>query len=245
MTQSDNIKDFRTLTEYLNLLSNQVAQMGGLAEQQLADAIEAIDRRDVELAEATIGKDRQIDHLERLIETSAVRTLTLNSPQASDLRDVVAALKISTDLERIGDLGKNIAKRALVLSGQPPLSVSKSLTRMGRQALVQVKDVLDAYAARDAEASVLVWQRDQELDELYNSLFRELLTYMMEDQRIIGLAAHMMFVAKNLERIGDHATNIAETTYYLVNGRHIDDVRPKGDTTSLTAIEFDELNKNE
>jgi len=242
MTDADSVHTLRRLDVNLSELSNELAQMGGLAEQQLANAIEAIERRDIELAQTTIGNDLQIDDLERQIESLAVRTLGLKQPSERDLRSVIAALKISTDLERIGDLSKNIAKRALVLCRKSPLPVTKSLTRMGRQSLVQVKEVLDAYSARDAQIALLVGKRDQELDELYNSLFRELLTYMMEDQRIIGLATHMLFVAKNLERIGDHATNIAEIVFYLVNGKHIENERPKGDVTSLTAVEFDGLN---
>ena len=244
MPTSDNLTSVSSLPQLLNALTDEVVQMGGLSEQQLADAVETIERRDTQLAEATILGDKRIDILERQIEANAVRALSSQTPSEDDLRKVMAAIKISTDLERIGDLSKNIAKRALVLCTQSPLPVTKSLTRMGRQSLAQVKEVLDAYSVLDAQVAVLVWKRDQELDELYNSLFRELLTYMMEDQRIIGLATHMMFVAKNLERIGDHATNIAEIVYYLVNGRHIEDERPKGDVTSLTAVEFQNDNKN-
>ena len=225
----------KSFSDELAALATDVAQMGGLAEQQLSHAIDAIARRDTALAEQTIRDDERIDRLENEIEARAVRVLALRQPMAQDLREVICALKISSDLERVGDLSKNIAKRTLVLNQEEPVRIIQSLSRMGRLALTELKDALDAYAERDANQALVVWRRDEDLDELYNSLFRELLTYMMEDPQTIGLGIHLMFVAKNLERIGDHATNIAESIYYLVQGRNIRDERPKGTFPTLPA----------
>jgi phosphate transport system protein len=156
-----------------------------------------------------------------------------------DLRETLAALKISVDLERIGDLSKNIAKRAMVVAREAPeQSLAQGLARMGRQALAQLKNVLDAYSRRDANAAMTVWNHDDEIDEIYNSLFRELLTYMMEDPRKISPSTHLLFIAKNFERIGDHATNIAETVHYVVTATKIGTLRPKSDTTSTTLVEL-------
>lgn len=220
--------------EQLALLRADIAQMGGLAEQQLSRAIEAIGRRDTGLAERLIEDDAQIDKLEIAVDARAVRLLSAGRPSAPDLRQVLSALKISSDLERVGDLAKNIAKRAMVLNQEEPLRTIQSLTRMGRLALNELKDALDAYSRSDTDQALAVWRRDEALDELYNSLLRELLTFMMNDPRVIGLGTHLMFVAKNLERIGDHATNVAETVYYLVNGDYLSDQRPKGDFSNLT-----------
>ncbi len=230
----------KSFQDQLDALSTGLVQMGGLCETQLANAIEAILRRDSVLAEQTVASDLRVDALEQQIEQQAVRLLALRQPMAGDLRETLAGLKISADLERIGDLAKNVAKRALVLSRDAPdPSLAQGLARMGRQALGQVKNVLDAYARRDAAAAITVWRRDEEIDELYNSLFRVLLTYMMEDPRNIGQSTHLLFIAKNFERVGDHATNIAETVHYLVTGIRISDQRPKSDTTSTTTIPYD------
>ncbi len=220
--------------EQLALLRADIAQMGGLAEQQLSRAIEAIGRRDTGLAERLIEDDAQIDKLEIAVDARAVRLLSAGRPSEPDLRQVLSALKISSDLERVGDLAKNIAKRAMVLNQEKPMRTIQSLTRMGRLALNELKDALDAYSRSDTDQALAVWRRDEALDELYNSLLRELLTFMMNDPRVIGLGTHLMFVAKNLERIGDHATNVAETVYYLVNGDYLSDQRPKGDFSNLT-----------
>ena len=234
---SDHI--VKSFTEQLDALTNGVAQMGGLAEAELANAIEAIAKRDTKLAEAAIGTDARVDRIQQTIEEQALRLLALRQPMAIDLRTTLAALKISAELERIGDLAKNIAKRALVLNREPPIRLTQSLARMGRQALVQLKTVLDAYSDHDAEAAKNVWRHDEEIDELYNSLFRELLTYMMEDPRTIGLCTHLLFVAKNIERAGDHATNIAETVYHMVTGSYLRADRPKADVTSTTQISME------
>jgi len=229
----------KSFTEQLELLANGVAQMGGLAEAQFANAIEAIAKRDTKLAETAIGSDERVDRIQQTVEEQALKLLALRQPMAIDLRTTLAALKIANELERIGDLAKNIGKRALVLNREPPIKLAQSLARMGRQALTQLKTVLDAYSDRNAEAAKAVWRQDEEIDELYNSLFRELLTYMMEDPRTIGLCTHLLFVAKNIERAGDHATNIAETVYHMVTGTYLRVDRPKADLTSTTPIQHE------
>ena len=229
----------KSFTEQLELLANGVAQMGGLAEAQFANAIEAIAKRDAKLAETAIGSDERVDRIQQTVEEQALKLLALRQPMAIDLRTTLAALKIANELERIGDLAKNIGKRALVLNREPPIKLAQSLARMGRQALAQLKTVLDAYSDRNAEAAKAVWRQDEEIDELYNSLFRELLTYMMEDPRTIGLCTHLLFIAKNIERAGDHATNIAETVYHMVTGTYLRVDRPKADLTSTTPIQHE------
>ena len=226
----------KSFTEQLELLATGVAQMGGLAEAQFANAIEAIAKRDTKLAEIAIGSDERVDRIQQTIEEQALKVLALRQPMAVDLRTTLAALKIANELERIGDLAKNIGKRALVLNREPPIKLAQSLARMGRQSLAQLKSVLDAYSARNADAAKAVWRQDEEIDELYNSLFRELLTYMMEDPRTISLCTHLLFIAKNIERAGDHATNIAETVYHMVTGTYLRVDRPKADLTSTTPI---------
>jgi phosphate transport system protein len=228
----------KAFTEQLEGLAAGIAQMGGLAEAQLAAAIEAIARRDTARAEAAVGGDKRIDELQADIENRALKLLALRQPMAVDLRETLGAIKIASELERIGDLAKNIAKRAIVLNREPPIRLTQSLARMGRQALSQLKLVLDAYSDRDAGGAETVWRQDGEIDEMYNSLFRELLTYMMEDPRTIGLCTHLLFVAKNIERTGDHATNIAEVVYHMVKGGHLTIDRPKADTTSETSVPF-------
>ncbi len=230
----------RSFTEQLEALASNIAQMGGLAEAQLADAIDAIAKRDTSLAESAIAGDPRIDQLQQSIEDQAVRVIALRQPMAIDLRETLAAIKIASELERIGDLAKNIAQRAIVSSREPPIRLTHSLARMGHAALNQLKLVLDAYSDRDAAGAEAVWRQDDEIDETYNSLFRELLTYMMEDPRTIGLCTHLLFVAKNIERCGDHATNIAETVYHMVNGGHLSAERPKADITSSTTVSFEQ-----
>ena len=217
----------------LKRLIQEIAQMGGLAEAELAQAIDALALRDSEAAASVIESDRRIDSMEQDVSTLALRILALRQPMASDLREVVAVIKISSDIERIGDYSKNIAKRALQLNQLAPLRPVSSIPRMGRLAQQIVKDVLDAYVEKDANLALAAWRRDEEIDDLYTSLFRELLTYMMEDPRNIGPSTHLLFIAKNIERIGDHATNIAETVHFLALGRSIEETRPKGDTTNV------------
>jgi len=213
----------------LQLLNRKIAEMGGLAEEQLSNALKAIAQRDVELSAEVIKRDKKLDEMEMEIEEAAIRTLALRQPVASDLRDTVAALKVASTLERIGDLSKSIARCTEILIQHKPLLVVSPVVRMGRQVLSQFSEVLDAYTSRDTALAVSVWRRDVEVDVTYNSLFREILTYMMEDPRTIGVCSQLMFVAKNLERIGDHATFIAEMTYYIVEGEPLGDDRPKGE----------------
>lgn len=229
----------RSFDEQLQALATLVAQMGGLTEAQLAAAIEAIARRDSQAAESAVAGDGRIDALQAEIEECAVKLLALRQPMAVDLRDTLAAIKIAGELERIGDLAKNIAKRALVLNREPPIRLTQSLARMGKAAQGQLKQVLDSFSNRNADDAEAVWRRDGEIDEIYNSLFRELLTYMMEDPRTIGLCTHLLFVAKNIERSGDHCTNIAEVVYHMVKAGHLNTARPKADTTSETSVPYE------
>ncbi|MFZ4121918.1 MAG: phosphate signaling complex protein PhoU [Caulobacterales bacterium] len=206
-----------------------VSRMGGVAESLVSDAIAAVVRRDTGLAQEVIAGDAVADAAHRDIERQVTRFLALRQPIATDLRQALAALKISAELERVGDLAKNIAKRTLALNLAEPIAITRGIERMGRNACAQLKQVLDAYSAGDVTRAVAVWVQDEDIDAHYNSLFRELLTYMMEDPRTISSCAHLLFVAKNVERIGDHCTNIAETIHYLVTGAEIENERPKGD----------------
>jgi phosphate transport system protein len=223
----------KSYDQELHRLDNIVAEMGGLAESQLSSALDAVVKRDPDLAAQVIESDTRVDELEREIESLVVRLLALRQPMARDLRQIVAALKISTDLERIGDYAANVAKRSIALDRMTAVRPIYALPRMGRVGVEMIRDVLDAYVQRDANKATAVWLRDEELDEMYTSLFRELLTYMIEDPRNITAGTHLLFMAKNLERIGDHATNIAETLYFLVHGTPMTEVRPKRDQTSL------------
>jgi phosphate transport system protein len=222
--------------EELNKLNNTITEMGGLAESQLGAAIEAVIERDSELAASVVEGDVKVDQLQRDLDNLALRLLALRQPVARDLREIFAALKIGSDLERICDYAANVAKRSIALDQAPPVQPVYSLPRMARLAQHLVKEVIDAYVARDADKAYAVWLRDEELDEMYSSLFRELLTYMMEDPRNIGPCSHLLFMAKNIERIGDHATNIAEDLYYLVHGTPLAQQRPKGDQSSLAVV---------
>ncbi len=226
----------KSYDEELERLSKMIVEMGGLAESQLAAAIEAVAKRDSELAARVIEDDDKVDQLERDLDNLAVRLLALRQPMARDLREIIAALKTGSDLERICDYAVNVAKRSIALSQSPPIQPVHALPRMAHLALLLVKDVIDAYVARDADKAIIVWARDEELDEMYSSLFREFLTYMMEDPRNIGVYTHMLFMAKNIERIGDHATNIAENLYYLVHGTPLNQARPKRDISSLEVV---------
>ena len=220
----------------LQAISARITEMGGMAEEQLGQAIEALQNRDSELAETIIRSDKRLDAMEMGLEQEAVQLIALRQPMAGDLREVIAALKISSALERVGDLAKNVAKRTLVLNQSPPLRVVSSITRMGRQAQALMAEALDAYMARDTGRAVAVWKRDVEIDEMHNSIFRELITYMMEDPRTIGLCSQLLFVVKNFERIGDHTTFIAEMTYYAVEGRPLGDDRPKSNEWKEIAV---------
>ena len=221
----------KSYEDELNTLTADCARMGGLTEAQVGDALDAVVKRDQALAESVVGRDERLDVLEADIERKAIRLIALRQPMANDLRKTVAAMKIASNLERCGDLAKNIAKRTMILNEAEPISpLTRSIERMGRLVLGRLKDVLDAYTGSDLDRALAVWSRDDEVDEHYNSLFRELLTYMMGDPRTITACAHLLFVAKNLERIGDHATNIAEIIHYEITGEEmISADRPKTD----------------
>ena len=215
----------KSFDDELDELTAEVARMGGLAEKLLSDALDAVVSRDGALANDVIQRDKETDALQLELERRVILLLALRQPMASDLRRTFSALKISGDLERIGDLAKNIAKRALILNEQRPMSLTRSVHRMGHVVSNMLKDVLDAYTTADVDLAIDVWRRDDEIDAHYNSLFRELLTYMMEDSKTITMCTHLLFMAKNLERIGDHSTNIAENVHYLVTGEELPDAR--------------------
>ena len=220
----------------LRKLNNIITEMGGLAESQLSVAIDAVVERDSELAASVVEGDSKVDQLQRDLDNLALRLLALRQPVARDLREIFAAIKIASDLERMCDYAANVAKRSIALNQAPPAQPVYALPRMARLAQLLVKDVIDAYVARDPDKAYAVWMRDEELDEMYASLFRELLTYRMEDPRNISASTHLLFMAKNIERIGDHATNIAEDLYYLVHGTPLTQKRPKGDNSSLEVV---------
>lgn len=223
----------------LERLTRLVAQMGGRAESQLDSAIETILKRDGDLAYIVRERDKDIDQLEKDIEALVMRMLALRQPVANDLRLIIATLKTAADLERIGDYAKNIAKRASVLAQVPTLPSTAVIVRLGRLVQQMLKDVLDAYLQRDLEKAIGVWEADEEVDSLYTAVFRELLTYMMEDARQITGCTHLLFIAKNLERVGDHATNIAETIHFQVVGKGLEEVRPKADGSNYTIVDPD------
>jgi phosphate transport system protein len=227
----------KSYDEELKRLNLTIARMGGLAESQIAGAIEALVRRDSDLAADIVEGDHAIDELEQDVESFAVRLLALRQPMAGDLRSIVSALRISSDLERIADYACNVAKRAIALNQLATVRPIHAIPRMGRVAQEMIKDVLDAYGQLNVQLAIQVWNRDEELDEMYTSLFRELLTYMMEDPRNISASTHVLFIAKNIERIGDHATNIAETIHFLVKGAPLRDARPKRDETSFAVAQ--------
>jgi phosphate transport system protein len=220
----------------LQELARLVAEMGGLAEKSIADSVDALAKRDAKLAQQVIAADIAIDALQREIEEKAILMIARRQPMAVDLREVVSALRIANDLERVGDLAKNIGKRVTAISGDfHPQKLIRGVEHMAAMVLTQLKEVLDSYVGHDLDKALVVWKGDEEIDAMCTSLFRELLTYMMEDPRNITFCIHLMFCAKNIERMGDHATNIAETVYYMIEGRPIAEQRPKGDTTTLAA----------
>lgn len=214
----------------------KISEMGGLCEELLSKSLESVQSRDTRLAREVIERDRALDAMEVSLEESVVKIIALRQPVAADLRVLIAAMKIASTLERIGDLAKNIAKRAISLNVAQHAKLTNSIVRMGRQTLVQLSEVLNAHAARDVDLAVQIWNQDYEIDEIYNAIFREVVTYMVEDSRLIGMGAQLMFIAKNLERIGDHTTHIAEMVYYIVRGVPIGDDRPKGEPAGLEFI---------
>jgi phosphate transport system protein len=211
----------KSYDEHITLLTRKILEMGGLVEQQIAQSIQALVDRDVEYANRVIERDDQIDLVEEEIDQFAIRLLATRQPMASDLRLIAMAMKISNDLERMGDYATNIAKRCERLAKEPPVKPLYTIPRMAQITQSMVKDVLDAYVERDTDKAIAVWRRDDEVDDMFTSLFRELLTYMMEDARNISQCIDLIFVAKNLERIGDHATNIAEKIHYIIHGQRI------------------------
>jgi phosphate transport system protein len=224
----------RAFDSDLQEIARKVAEMGGLAEKQIADAVRALLERDAELAERVITTDPMIDAMQRDIEEKAILTIARRQPMAVDLREIVGAMRVCNDLERIGDHAKHIGKRVVALSSDIyPQTLIRGVEHMADLVEAQLKQVLDAFAGRDVQSALAVWKGDEDVDALCTSLFRELLTYMMEDPRNITFCMHLMFCAKDIERMGDHATNIAETVYYMIEGRQIADPRPKGDTTSF------------
>jgi phosphate transport system protein len=226
----------RSYDEDLRRLRDMTARMGGLAERQVADATRALVRRDTDLAAEVVQRDAQLDALEREIEHFTVRVLALRQPVAQDLRVVIAAMKASNDLERIGDYAANAAKRAIVLASLPSLGSLNGFERMAHLVQENLKAAMDAFVADDAVAARAVWEADEPVDSIYNGIFRELLTFMMEDPRNITAATHMLFIAKNLERIGDHTTNIAERIFYAVRGDTLPDERPKADQSAFAVV---------
>ncbi|MBQ0822092.1 phosphate signaling complex protein PhoU [Microvirga terrae] len=218
-------------------LRQRISEMGGIAEKMLVESIAALVRHDKALAQTVVISDKRLDILQREVEESAILTIARRQPLAVDLRETISAIRISGDVERIGDMAKNIGKRALAIGDDfQPQKIVVGLQHMGDLVLGQLKDVLDAYAQKDTEKALDVWKRDGAIDALYTSLFRELLTYMMEDPRNISFCTHLLFCAKNIERIGDHTTNIAETVHYLVTGETLAIDRPKNDRSIDTTV---------
>jgi phosphate transport system protein len=226
----------KSFDDELKGLVEVVSRMAGLAEAQLQGAIQALVRRDGEIGNRVVQEDARIDDLEHQVSALTVRLLALRQPMAGDLRDIVSALKISSDLERIGDYAANIGKRVIALSQTAPFRLPAGIPRMGWLVQNILHEVMEAFTERDAAKALAAWQKDEEVDETYSGLFRELLTHMMEDPRNISACTHLLFIAKNIERVGDHATNVAETVYYMVRGEPLDAIRPKGDNTSLLTM---------
>src|ERR1700756_3881365 len=226
----------RAFDSDLQEITRKVAEMGGLVEKQITDAAQALLERDAELAEHVISTDPLIDAMQADVEEKAILTIARRQPMAVDLREIVGAMRVCNDLERIGDHAKHIGKRVVALDlDLHPQKLIRGVEHMASLVAALLKQVLDAYASHDVAAALAGWNGDEEVDAICTSLFRELLTYMMEDPRNITFCMHLMFCAKDIERIGDHATNIAETVYYMIEGRPITDQRPKGDTTSFGA----------
>ena len=229
MTMNENLPEhvIKSYDEDLRHLRELIVRMGGLAERQVADSTYALTRRDAELAAVVVERDAEIDRLEREVEAFVIRLIALRQPVASDLRLIVGALKIAGDIERIGDYAKNDAKRAIVLAKLPPIGSMNGFVRLARLVQENLKEAIDALVAGDATRAQRVWAADAPVDEITNGIFREMVTYMMEDPRAITPGTHMLFIAKNLERIGDHTTNIAENIFYAVRGDTLPDTRPK------------------
>ena len=217
----------KSYDQEITLLSLKVLEMGGLVEHQIAKAVDALVKRDVEKAAEVVAADDQIDRMEEEVDQHAIRLLATRQPMAIDLRLITMAMKIANDLERIGDYAANIAKRCARLAASPPIKPLYTIPRMALITQAMLKDVLDAYVARDSDKAVAAWHRDDEVDDMYTSMFRELLTYMIEDPRNISPALDLIAVAKHLERMADHATNIAEKVHYMIHGQRINRLPPE------------------
>ena len=234
MTKDHIVKDFN---EELSQLDNLLAEMGGLCEAQLSKAMEAMVKRDVDLASAVIEGDRRIDDLEKEVDSLAINLIALRQPMAADLRMIIASLKVANNLERVGDYAKNIGKRTIALSKSPVISnTANSIQRMSTMVEGMIKNALDALINRDSQRAKDVRISDQEVDQMHSSLFKELLTFMAEDPESISTCTHLLFIAKNLERVGDHMTSVAEQIVFIVEGEILDDERPKKDKTSSTVL---------
>lgn len=228
---------FRTYDEELKFLATRIAAMGGHAERMVDEAVTALVASDPALARQVIAEDAVLDEMQREIDDKTVIMIARRQPMAADLREIVGAIRIASDLERVGDLGKSVAKRVVAVADfRQPASLFRGLRSLAELALNQLKDVLDVYASRSVGGIAAVRDRDGEIDAMYTSLFRELLTYMMEDPRNITPCTHLLFCAKNIERIGDHATNIAETVYYVATGEQMPLDRPKDDKTHKVVL---------
>ncbi len=234
-TSAHTVKSF---DEEIEQLRTKIGQMGGIAEAQVADAVGAMMRRDTDAAMRVVAQDTELDAMEADAERQAVTIIALRSPMADDLREIVAALKMSAIIERIGDYGKNIAKRVPALVSSAPIGPAVIIPEMARVAGSMIRDALDAYVDRDPELARDVMDRDRQVDDLYNSLFRSLLTYMMENPHHITPSTHLLFIAKNLERVGDHATNIAEMVFFSVTGEHMPDRVKTDQTAFISAPDF-------
>ena len=226
----------KSYEEDLKRLREMIARMGGLAERQVADSTQALVRRDTELAAEVVTRDGALDAMEREVEQFCVRLIALRQPMAADLRLIIACMKISQDLERIGDYARNAAKRAIVVSSQPLFGSMNGFSRLAVLVQENLKGAIDALVSNDLARADEVWASDEPVDDIYNGIFRELLTFMMEDPRHITAATHLLFVAKNLERIGDHATNIAERVHYALAGDNLPDERPKSDGSAYAVV---------
>ncbi len=224
-----------TVTSYedeLKFIVRRISEMGGQAERMVEQSVAALMRSDWGLAQSVVADDLLLDAAQRELDERAIMTIAKRQPMAVDLREIVGAIRISNDLERIGDLAKNIAKRVIAVhEHSQPVQLVRGIEHLSELALEQLKEVLDAYGARDHRRAMAVRENDEAIDSMYTSIFRELLTYMMEDPRNITACTHLLFSAKNIERIGDHATNIAETVFYIQTGQQMEADRPKGDTT--------------
>lgn len=224
---------YTAFDEELKYLMRRISEMGGLAEQMVAESVRALVNSDAGLAQKVISDDTLMDAAERDVGDKAIVTIAKRQPMAADLREIIGALRIASDLERVGDMGKNNAKRVMAVQGTGvPRKLARGIEHLSELALTQLKEVLDVYTTRSAEKARSIRDRDEEIDAMYTSLFREMLTYMMEDPRNITTCTHLLFCAKNIERVGDHATNIAETIYYMTTGAQPEGERPKDDTTT-------------